>query len=274
MNLEDRKRLTEEFKAFCVEEDMDIVGIAALDEMNAGAKVGRRPCDIAPGAKAAVVFAGGMLDPLYHAWMSPQEDLTQATSITLNVMRIRQLKMQRFLRSRGYDLARSSQGRGGAFNIGFREAEAFRLAGLGYVGKHQMAISAKYGPRINLGSFLTEAPLIPDEPYTEDHCGSCTVCEQFCISGAIMGDNYYNARQCESVVNCRPNCIYFSLMGWHDCDMCQRKCPQGEYRYSAEDRRGDWWKIVRDNRKSLIAQHTIYRDYLDSEQDGRLTDAY
>lgn len=261
MNDEERRQLTKEFKEFATEIDIDLIGVVGMDglkEMNANAKTGRRPDEVCPSAKSLVVFAVGHLDPYVKIWTSPQENLLSGISNpAINMQMIRQIKLQKYLRQKGFQ-SYGYRETGGLFHLSIREAQAFRLAGLGYVGYNQLANSEKYGPRMYLGHFFTEAPLIPDEPYTENHCGDCNVCVRFCTSHAIMGDDYFNARRCESVINCRPNMVYFSLTGWHDCDMCYRKCPRGEYKFPLEERRGNWWDIVRKNRESTISENSIY----------------
>jgi epoxyqueuosine reductase QueG len=260
MDIKEREQLTKDFKAFATEEDMDLIGIVGLeglDEMNAHAKIGRRPKEVCPTAQSIVVFAVGHLESWAKILTSSQDDLLSLTNFAMNIQQIRELKLKKYLRQKGFKSFGWGE-TGGIFHLGIREAQAFRLAGLGYVGKNQLANSKKYGPRMYLGHFFTEAPLVPDQPYTENHCGVCDICERFCTSKAIMGDNFFNARRCESVINCRPNDVFFSLTGWHDCDMCYRKCPQGEYKFSSEERKGTWWDVIQRNREASISQHSIY----------------
>jgi epoxyqueuosine reductase QueG len=252
----ERKELTEKLKKYAATVDIDLIGVADISELNEHAKIGRRPVDAVPTVRSIVVSGIGFLDPLTKCWANSQTDLTMPSSVAINLLFIRELQLKRFLRQQGYRSYRYFDSPG-LFDVHIRQAEAFRLAGLGYVGKNNMAISKKYGPRMNLLTLLTEAPLVPDEPYTENHCGSCNLCQKFCTSGAIMDDGFYNARLCESVVNCWPSNAYFSLSSWFDCDICYRKCPQGEIKWTKEERRGDWWDIIRRNRESEISKHSI-----------------
>jgi epoxyqueuosine reductase QueG len=259
MDLEARKQLTAELKAFAVELDIDLFGVAALDELNKHGKPGRRPSDLWPRAKAIIATACGNLDTVSRVWAQPQEDLTSGLStVPLNMLEARGLRINRWLRQKGYE-AHDYHSAKGRFGVHFRQAHAFQQAGLGYVGKSQLAISEKYGPRQHIWTIMTDAPLVPDEPYTEDHCGSCDICELHCSSTAIMGDGFFNARLCEAVVNCKPTAsCYYSLGGWADCDMCQRMCPQGEYKWPAMERIGMWWDHVRLNREDTISHSSRY----------------
>jgi epoxyqueuosine reductase QueG len=255
MDREQQEQLTTEFKSYAAELDIDLIGIAGLDEMNKHGTVGRRPVDLWPEAKAIVVMAIGRPDPYTQVWTGPGG---RSYTFSLVIGEIWKLKLVKHLRTRGYR-SYGYQNLRGQFNVHLRQARAFEQAGLGYIGKSNAAITEKYGPRVNLETFLTDAPLIPDEPYTKNLCGNCDVCQTHCTSGAIMGDNYFYARLCESVVNCRPEAaMYFSLTSFLDCDMCLRVCPRGEYKWPAEDRRGMWWDHVRKNRESSLFTERSY----------------
>lgn len=265
MELKDREILTNELKEFAASLDIDLIGIANLDEMNKNGKPGRKPVDIVPTANSIIVFGVGFLDSLFKCWSSPQEILTAPGSPALNILFVWEMKFKKFLRERNYSAYGYMEARG-LFKIHIRQAHAFQQAGLGYVGKSNLAISKKYGPRMNIMTILTDAPLIADDPFTENYCDECDFCQRFCTSGAILGDGFYNARLCESVINCQPNCLYFSLSGWHDCDMCYRKCPQGEYKWSVEERKGTWWDIVHNNRENIISHSSSYLRNLENTQ--------
>jgi len=51
-----------------------------------------------------------------------------------------------------------------------------QLAGIGNFGKNSLIINPVYGPWIRLRSILTDAELVPDEPFNEDLCGQCEAC--------------------------------------------------------------------------------------------------
>ena len=60
-------------------------------------------------------------------------------------------------------------------------------AGLGWIGKSCLLVTANYGSAVRLSSLITNAPLPPDAPVTESRCGSCTVCVQSCPGKALTG---------------------------------------------------------------------------------------
>ncbi len=63
---------------------------------------------------------------------------------------------------------------------------AAHLAGIGWIGKSGCLVNEQVGPRLRLGTVLTDAPLPPDAP-GEVQCGQCTACTKACPAGAIKG---------------------------------------------------------------------------------------
>lgn len=68
----------------------------------------------------------------------------------------------------------------------FSHRMAAQLAGLGWIGKSCNLVTEEAGPRIRLGTVLTDAPLIADVP-GKNRCGSCSLCEEACPAHAITG---------------------------------------------------------------------------------------
>jgi epoxyqueuosine reductase len=62
------------------------------------------------------------------------------------------------------------------------------LAGLGWIGKHNLLVHKKYGSAFSLCSVLTNAPLESkrQEPIIP-YCGKCTICQEICKTNAIKG---------------------------------------------------------------------------------------
>jgi epoxyqueuosine reductase QueG len=61
------------------------------------------------------------------------------------------------------------------------------LAGLGWIGKDALLVSARFGSAVRITSVLTDAPLPCDVPMSVSHCGTCDACVRICPAGALHG---------------------------------------------------------------------------------------
>jgi epoxyqueuosine reductase len=116
------------------------------------------------------------------------------------------------------------------------ERELAQRAGLGWFGRNTMLINPKRGSYFFLGVLLLELELDADEPFREEHCGTCQACVTACPTGALLGraENgapVIDARRCISYLTIeqrgaiprelRP-LIGNRVFG---CDICQEVCP-------------------------------------------------
>jgi epoxyqueuosine reductase len=103
-------------------------------------------------------------------------------------------------------------------------------AGVGWTGKHTLALRADGGSWFVLGVLITDCPLAPDEPL-EDRCGRCTRCLDACPTGAIVAPYQVDARRCISYLTIeRQGAIpleFRRAIGERvfGCDDCQDACP-------------------------------------------------
>jgi epoxyqueuosine reductase len=114
------------------------------------------------------------------------------------------------------------------------EAELATRSGLGWRGKHTLALSREGGSMFFLGEIYVDLALPLTEAATA-HCGSCEACITACPTGAIVAPYRLDARRCISYltiehhgpipVELRP------LMGnrIYGCDDCQLACPWNKY---------------------------------------------
>ena len=60
-------------------------------------------------------------------------------------------------------------------------------AGLGWIGKNALLVTAEYGCAVRIATLFTDAPLEAAVPVTKSLCGSCTACVDACPAGALHG---------------------------------------------------------------------------------------
>ncbi|HET6513714.1 MAG TPA: 4Fe-4S double cluster binding domain-containing protein [Thermodesulfovibrionales bacterium] len=113
----------------------------------------------------------------------------------------------------------------------FTHKMAATSSGIGWIGKNGLLISPHFGPRLSLATVLTNAPLRPDEPIEFSRCGDCSLCIDFCPSGAVTGESWSRYKpfvelirleRCRSHKNNRKR-----LRGKPNCGLCINICPYG-----------------------------------------------
>jgi epoxyqueuosine reductase len=114
------------------------------------------------------------------------------------------------------------------------EVELATVSGIGWRGKHTLALQRDGGSMFFLGELFVDLALPPTEA-AGAHCGSCSACIDACPTRAIVGPQRLDARRCISYltiehdgsipIELRPlvgNRIY-------GCDDCQLACPWNKY---------------------------------------------
>lgn len=126
--------------------------------------------------------------------------------------------------------------------LGHASHKAFACAaGVGWIGRNGLLINPIYGPRIRLGTVLTDMPLNPGKPM-ENQCGPCRLCVDSCPSGALKfsgfklhpasRDEIFDPQKCISRLNKfkeaflkRPNQAAYAAPV---CGVCIKVCPIGK----------------------------------------------
>lgn len=114
------------------------------------------------------------------------------------------------------------------------EAELATRSGLGWRGKHTLALARDAGSMFFLGELFVDVAL-PPTPAVSGHCGQCQACLTVCPTQAIVAPYRLDARRCIAYLTIehegtiprelRPllgNRIY-------GCDDCQLVCPWNKY---------------------------------------------
>lgn len=90
------------------------------------------------------------------------------------------------------------------------------LAGMGWIGKHNLLVNPEFGSAFSMCTVLSDAPLksVLVSPVSSQ-CGDCTVCVNICPEGAITGktwtpgisrDALVNVYSCSACLKCLVLC--------------------------------------------------------------------
>lgn len=108
-------------------------------------------------------------------------------------------------------------------------------AGLGWIGKTDLLISTKFGPRLRLTSILiNKKPDNISRPIENSRCGNCTICVDRCPAKAASGELWDITKHRDSFFDahsCRKKCGEFAKqklnLDKRICGICISVCPIG-----------------------------------------------
>ena len=109
-------------------------------------------------------------------------------------------------------------------------------AGLGWIGKTDLFISKKWGPRLRLASVIVDYPLKPSNPpIDESRCGKCHLCVEACPAQAATGqlwNIHIDRDQFLDIRKCKETAARLSReridKDERICGICVSVCPVGK----------------------------------------------
>ncbi|MCT4633985.1 MAG: 4Fe-4S binding protein [Firmicutes bacterium] len=143
-----------------------------------------------------------------------------------------------FLQDKGYDCypipaSQSIRDKSYYYSGIFQHRTAATRSGLGWIGKNNCLVTKEFGPRIRLGTILTDAVFEYDEPINESLCGDCMVCVDSCPALALKGENWKVGMDRELITDPKA-CSDHMSHHYKDigrgvvCGICINRCPFGK----------------------------------------------
>ncbi len=202
---------------------VDIIGIADVKHFKA-APEDQKPENILPNANTVIVVGIKLLDAVVET--APSREYAIHYMVVNEELNRIAYHLARHIEKMGYEavpIPASSPYDERNLKGSISHRHAAMLAGIGWIGKSSLLISPEYGPRIRLVSIITAAPLTPNEPFGQNLCGDCNICEKYCPANAIK-DNNLNKTACVSYMRKLQKDL-----GINDliCGICVKVCPYG-----------------------------------------------
>jgi NAD-dependent dihydropyrimidine dehydrogenase PreA subunit len=101
-------------------------------------------------------------------------------------------------------------------------------AGIGYVGKHGLLITPKFGPRIRLAAVYTSIQNLPDSKennhsWIEEYCKICGLCIEHCPPKAILEETVLHDTGMKTDI-IQQDCFEYFVVNY-GCSVCIKVCP-------------------------------------------------
>ncbi len=201
-----------------------------------------RPAELVPGTLRVLSFSLNYLpesvgqDWIERSWQAlelPQEAVVSRYAHGRDYHKVARSRLQR--------LAERIEQRIGP--LGFRvftdsapvlEVELAQRSGIGWRGKHTLALSRDAGSMFFLGEIFIDLPLPVTAPVAA-HCGRCERCITVCPTQAIVAPYKLDARRCISYLTIEHAgsipVEFRHAMGnrIYGCDDCQLVCPWNKF---------------------------------------------
>jgi epoxyqueuosine reductase len=203
------------------------------------------PAALVPGTLAVITARMDYLPPVPEGWQAVEWDrLRDARRATVSVY-ARGRDYHKVLRQRLQALADRLAAEVGPFghrvfadSAPLLEVELATRSGLGWRGKHTLALARDGGSMFFLGELCVDLALPATAPVAE-HCGSCSACIDVCPTQAIVAPYRLDARRCISYLTIEhagpipPELRRLIGNRIYGCDDCQLVCPWNKYAHKS-----------------------------------------
>lgn len=109
-------------------------------------------------------------------------------------------------------------------------------SGLGWIGKNGNLITKNSGSFFFIATLITDLPLVYDDAFAKDYCGSCRKCIDACPTDAIGEEKVIDGSKCISYFTIElkellvPDEMKGRFQNWaFGCDTCQDVCPWNRF---------------------------------------------
>ncbi|MDR5659388.1 epoxyqueuosine reductase [Serpentinicella sp. ANB-PHB4] len=114
----------------------------------------------------------------------------------------------------------------------FPHRTAATRAGIGWIGKNNCLVTKEFGPRVRLGTILTNMNFEYNEPIEQDSCCNCNLCVKSCPAIALKGTSWTPSIPREEILDPKACSAYMSNHYKHIgrgsvCGICIKVCPKG-----------------------------------------------
>lgn len=128
------------------------------------------------------------------------------------------------------------EGRGFVDSAPVLERSWAARSGMGWVGKNGNLLTRHSGSFFFIATLITDLDLVPDAPFTTNHCGTCTRCIDACPTQAIVSPAEVDGSKCISYLTIElkdeiiPAEFHDKMQDWmFGCDVCQDVCPWNRF---------------------------------------------
>jgi epoxyqueuosine reductase len=190
------------------------------------------PTKLVPGAKSVITLTQNYYSPKKQPANSPKLSTYAYGTEYHFVIKEKLNKLLAAIQEKAGDIV----GRGFVDSAPVLERTWAQKSGAGWIGKNGNLISKTDGSFFFIATLIVDLPLVYDDPFAKDYCGSCTKCIDACPTDAILPDKTVDGSKCISyfTIELKDAIIPSEMKGKFDnwmfgCDTCQDVCPWNRF---------------------------------------------